>query len=84
MLTTLAWNLSIEENQDYADDIDLDKIVQELASSSPELPTDECREILSLLIHRKKELFPDDSRFVLNVEVTEIDDGYYIQAASIL
>lgn len=73
-LGALAWNLSLLPKSER--DRQIRKVTQD-----PEVPDPEfLEEILQHLIQRKLDLFPDDTRRVLDWEVREEGDTFHLMA----
>ena len=69
-LAAVAWNLAISSGEDKA------KLLSGLPSNISE------NEILSKLIERKKELYPDDLRRPIHFTVESREDTWYVEVKS--
>jgi hypothetical protein len=79
-LAMLAWDTSVM----FAPE-ELDKALEKLSREvfrSDEAMREIALPLLQLLVARKRKLFPDDDRFVMDVEVREEEDEFRIVAVS--
>ena len=79
-LTMVAWNAVVTEEE--TGEPMLSKLPGILAEKTG-LPEQACAELIVPLAARKMAEYPNDRRFVMNVQVSELDGGrFYVTAAS--
>ncbi len=81
-LAAIAWNasfLSKEEQQDIVDSI----LDEGIPGATEELKTG-LKEIVNMLIARKKAYFSQYTRRIIDFELTDIGRGYHLSVASTL
>jgi len=83
MIAIAAWNIALLPEEEQQQDI-LDKLVrQSLAEATEELRAG-MKEIVSQLIIRKKLYFAEYERAIIDYELTDLGDSYYLSVASTL
>jgi hypothetical protein len=80
LLAMASWNVSVLRSPEQTDQ-DLQQLSHRFAQGSREFP-EITLPLLRLLAERKRLLFPDDDRVVMDVEVEDRGDHFYIVAAS--
>ena len=48
----------------------------------PVMPDAESKGVIDYMIARKRQIFPDNKRIILNHELTETPDGFHLTVAS--
>ena len=83
MIAILAWNLSLIENTVEQDDKKAQLYTEAFKDNSPaELA--EIKELFEALIVRKEENFSDNKRYIVNFELEDLDDEFFLSVASTL
>jgi hypothetical protein len=76
-ISMMLWNCAIM--YDSGDKKDRKKIMKML---KPVLPDGESEGVFSYMAERKREMFPDNKRIILNYEITETSGGFHLTVAS--
>jgi len=81
MLAIVAWNTSMFPEEDQQDMVD--EVLEAMPATSEEVKAG-LREIINMLIARKKAYFSEYRRMILGHELTDTGRGYHLSVASTL
>jgi len=76
-ISMMLWNCAIM--YDLGDKRDRKKVMKML---KPVLTDAESEGVFSYMVERKREMFPDNKRLILNYEITETSSGFHLTVAS--
>ena len=82
MLAIVAWNTSMLSEEEQQDMVDM--VFDEVMSKATEEVKTDLREIMSMLIARKKTYFSEYTRMILDFELTDMGGNYHLSVASTL
>lgn len=80
LLAAAGWNAAVSSSPEEVD-MELHELSHKFAETSQEL-SNLALPLLQMLAERKRQFFPHDDRFVLDVAVEDRGDHFYITAAS--
>ena len=79
MMSITLWNYSIAQESQNHDSEGLKKFEEKLKL----LMTDaELRRLMRCMLNRKRQMYPDIKRIIVNYELTETSDGFHLSVAS--
>lgn len=81
LLAMAGWNVAVARSPEEADK-DLQQLSRKFAKSTPESP-ELTLPFLRMLAQRKRQLFPQDDRLVVDVSVEDRGDHFHIIATSV-
>jgi len=78
-ISMMLWNYSIMQDLRGSDGRkEIEKMLK------PVMPDAKSKEVLRYMLERKRQMFPDNNRIMLNYELTETPDGFHLSVASTL
>ena len=75
MMSIMLWNCAIM--QDMSKDW---KVIEKMLK--PIMPDAESKSVVECMLDRKREMFPDNKRIIMNYELTERPNGFHLSVAS--
>ncbi len=81
LLVTAVWNAAVTHPPEETEPA-LQELARMFAKASPQLE-ERMLPFLRLMAERKRQLFPQDDRLVMDVNIEKQGDGFYITAASV-
>ena len=76
-ISMMLWNCSImQELKGFKGSKKIEKMLK------PLMPDAESKEMVKYMLERKRQMFPDNNRIILNYELAEAPDGFHLSVAS--
>ena len=76
MLSMMLWNFSIMQDSGHKDRKKIEKMLK------PLMPDAESKSVVKYMLERKRQMFPDNKRMIMNYELSETPDGFHLSVAS--